>query len=72
MNIVLPTPKEEALAGMPDGEQQFLQSLFEFTRNAQANPDRSVALAAKRWERSLRFKLAVARQRRRDPRCGRQ
>jgi len=63
MNIVLPTPEEEALAGMPEGEQRFLQSLFEFTRSAQQNPDRGLAQAARRWEGALRFRLAVSRQR---------
>lgn len=54
------------------GEAEFLRLLFEFTHSVQLNPDRTVALAAKRWERSLRFKLAVARQRRRDAGCRRQ
>lgn len=69
MITVIPTLEEEALAGMPSGERQFLQLLFEFTRNAQTNADRSVALAAKRWERTLRFKLAVTRQMQRHMRC---
>lgn len=63
MNIVLPTQEEEALAGMPRGERSFLLSLFEFTRSAQQHPDRMIALAAKRWERSLRFRIALTRQR---------
>lgn len=62
MNQVVPTPEEEALARMPQGEQEFLRSLFEFTRSAQQNPDRRIALAARRWERSLRFRVAVTRQ----------
>ena len=48
----------------PGGEEEFLRLLFEFTESVQLNPDRTIALAAKRWERSLRFKLAVTRQRR--------
>ena len=51
------------------GEEEFLRLLFEFTHSAQLNPDRTVALAAKRWERTLRFRLAVTRQRRRDMNC---
>ena len=51
------------------GEEEFLRLLFEFTHSVQLNPDRTIALAAKRWERSLRFKLAVTRQRRRDMNC---
>ena len=46
------------------GEEEFLRLLFEFTHSAQLNPDRTIALAAKRWERTLRFRLAVTRQRR--------
>ena len=75
-----PTQEEAALAWTPtehlqgaeshtihpasQGEALFLESLFAFTRSAQAHPDRSYALAARRWERSLRFKLAVNQQRR--------
>ena len=64
MNIVIPTPEEEALAGMPTGERSFLQSLFEFTRSARQNPNREIAQAAKRWEGTLRFKLGILRQQR--------
>ena len=53
----------------PGGDEEFLRLLFEFTESVQLNPDRTIALAAKRWERSLRFKLAVTRQRRRDMNC---
>ena len=48
----------------PGGEEEFLRLLFEFTHSVQLNPDRTIALAAKRWERTLRFRLAVTRQRR--------
>ena len=48
----------------PGGEEEFLRLLFEFTHSVQLNPDRTIALAAKRWERALRFRLAVTRQRR--------
>ena len=48
----------------PGGEEEFLRLLFEFTHSVQSNPDRTIALAAKRWERTLRFRLAVMRQRR--------
>ena len=51
------------------GEEEFLRLLFEFTHSVQLNPDRTIALAAKRWERTLRFRLAVTRQRRRDMNC---
>ncbi len=56
-----PSPPGE---GRLHGEEEFLRLLFEFTESVQLNPDRTIALAAKRWERSLRFKLAVTRQRR--------
>ena len=62
MNMVTPTQEEEALAGMPGGEQSFLLALLEFTRSARQNPDREVALAARRREGVLRFKLAGTRQ----------
>ena len=56
-----PSPPGE---GRLHGEEEFLRLLFEFTHSVQLNPDRTIALAAKRWERSLRFRLAVTRQRR--------
>lgn len=44
--------------------------LFEFTHSVQSNSDPTIALAAKRWERTLRFRLAVTRQKRRGGREG--
>lgn len=63
--IKIQTPTGAGLAEdlpRPGGEEGFLRSLFEFTRSAQQHPDRSIALAARRWERSLRFRVAVTRQ----------
>ena len=54
----------DRVSPQPGGEEEFLRLLFEFTHSVQLNPDRTIALAAKRWERTLRFRLAVTRQRR--------
>jgi hypothetical protein len=61
----LPTPQEAALAGMPKGETDFLQSLKNFIQTARESKDRDLAQAARQWGRVLEFRVQVTLQHRR-------
>lgn len=64
------TQKEEALAGLAHGDRTLFLALTELTRTSKQDPDPAIAAAARRWERTLWFKLRLEQQRRRRWSCG--
>ena len=44
------------------GEEQFLESLLQFTRSAKKSQRLDVALAAKRWEGTIAFRIRLTMQ----------
>jgi len=69
MNTHYPTQKEEALAGLAHGDRTLFLALTELARTSKQDPDPAVAAAARRWERTLWFKLRLDQQRRRRTPC---
>jgi hypothetical protein len=67
MNMKPTTQKAEGLLntpGLSQGEKQFLQSILEFLEQAKEDPKPDVALAARKWESSLIFRIRLSLSRR--------